>query len=57
MPSREHNELDAQLDDAKTAVEELQDQATSHTAEKLDDLRESLEEASDTLDDLARQND
>jgi hypothetical protein len=55
MPSRTHNELDAQLDDAKTAVEELQYRPETHTTEKLDELRESLEEASDTLDDLGDQ--
>ena len=55
MPSRQHNELDARLDDAKTTVEELQDKSETHAAEKLDELHESLEEASDTLDDLAGQ--
>ena len=55
MPSRTHNELDARLDDAKTTVEELQDTSEAHAAEKLDELHESLEEASDALDELEGQ--
>ena len=52
MPSRKLNELDADIDDARTTVEELQGDSAGDSAEKLDELSESLKDAADAIDEL-----
>jgi outer membrane murein-binding lipoprotein Lpp len=55
MSSRKLNELATDIDDAKTTVDELQDDADTNRDEKLDDLQKTLEHASDATDDLANE--
>jgi hypothetical protein len=52
MSPRKLDELAADVDDASTVVEELQDEPDVDTREKLDELHETLEDASDTIDEL-----
>jgi archaellum component FlaC len=51
-PSRKLNELDADIDDARTAVEELQQDTPGDSAEKLEELSDSLEDAANAIDEL-----
>jgi hypothetical protein len=55
MPSRKLDELAADIDDAFTVVEELQNEPDVQAPEKLDELHETLDEASDTIDELEDQ--
>jgi hypothetical protein len=60
MTSRKLNEVAAAIDDASTVVEELQDSVPEEppvdpdadAAEKLEELHEILEHASDTVDEI-----
>jgi hypothetical protein len=54
MSSRKLDELAADIDDASTVVEELQNDADpdADVDEKLDELHETLEDASDTIDEM-----
>ena len=54
MSSRKLEKLAADIDDASTVVEELQGDADpeANADEKLDELHEKLEDASDTIDDM-----
>jgi len=52
MSSRKLDELSADLDDASTTVEELQNDRDDDGDEKLDELHKTLEDASDTVDEL-----
>lgn len=52
MSSRKLDELSADLDDASTTVEELQNDPDDDGDEKLDELHKTLEDASDTVDEL-----
>ena len=46
------DELAADIDDASTAVEELQVDHDADADEKLDDLHKTLEHASDIIDEI-----
>ena len=52
MSTRKLEELATDVDDAAEVVEELQAEPEVDAAERLDELRKTLEEASDTLDEL-----
>lgn len=52
MPSRKLNELASDVDDATIVVEELQALPDGDAPEKLDELKRTLEDASETLDEL-----
>lgn len=52
MSSRKLDELAGDIDDASLTVEELQHAPAGDAHEKLDELHETLEAASDTIDDL-----
>jgi hypothetical protein len=52
MPSRKLDELATDIDDARTTVDELQNDRDTDSDEKLDDLQKTLEDASDTIDNL-----
>ena len=52
MTSRQFNELASNIDDASTVVEELQIDPGADTGEKLDELHDMLEYASDTIDEI-----
>ena len=56
MSSRKLGELSADLDDASTTVEELQNDPDDDADEKLDELHKTLEDASDTVDELVDKN-
>jgi hypothetical protein len=55
MSSRKLGELSADLDEASTTVEELQNDPDDDADEKLDELHKTLEDASDTVDELEDQ--
>ena len=50
MSSKKLDKLATDIDDAKTVVEELQDDADADREEKLDELAKTLEHASDEVD-------
>jgi hypothetical protein len=50
--SRKLDKLASDIDDASTVVEELQDDPGADDNEKLEELHQTLEHASDTLDEL-----
>ena len=52
MSSRKLDEIATDVDDASTIAEELQGDPGVETEEKLDELHETLEHASDTIDEL-----
>jgi hypothetical protein len=52
MADPKFDELAADIDDASTAVEELQVDHDADTDEKLDDLHKTLEHASDMIDEI-----
>jgi hypothetical protein len=52
MTSRKIQEVAADIDDAFTVVEELQAEPDVDTRDKLDELHDTLERASDTIDDV-----
>jgi D-mannonate dehydratase len=52
MSSRKLDEIATDVDDASTIAEELQGDPGVETDEKLDELHEALEHASDTIDEL-----
>ena len=52
MADPKFDELAADLDDASTAVEELQVDHDADADEKLDDLHKTLEHASDMIDEI-----
>lgn len=52
MASRKLNELATDLDDAVELVEELQEHVQPNPEEKLNDLHQKLEKASDNADDV-----
>ena len=52
MSSRKLEELASDVDDAATVVEELQAEPEGDASEKLGELEKTLENASDTLDEL-----
>jgi regulator of sirC expression with transglutaminase-like and TPR domain len=52
MSSRKLNEVASDVDDASTVVEELQAEPDEDPAEKLDELKRTLEDASEALDEL-----
>jgi hypothetical protein len=55
MSSRKLDEIATDIDDAKTTVDELQDDPDTDRDEKLDELNKTLEHASDNIDDLENQ--
>ena len=57
MSPRKLDEVATEIDDASATVEELQDDPDADTDEKLGDLHETLEKASDTLDELESEED
>jgi hypothetical protein len=54
MSSRKLDELATDIDDAKTAVDELPDASDTDRADKLEELDKTLEHAKDTIDDLEK---
>jgi outer membrane murein-binding lipoprotein Lpp len=56
MSSRKLDELASDIDDAKTTVDELQDDPDTDRDEKLDDLDKTLEHASDKIDEVEGEN-
>ena len=50
MPSKKLDKLATDIDDAKTVVEELQDDADNDRDEKLDELAKTLDHAADQVD-------
>ena len=50
MTSRTLDELASSIDDASMVVEELQDDSATDPQEKLEELHDTLEHASDTID-------
>jgi hypothetical protein len=52
MTSRKLDELASNIDDAATVVEELQVEPDADTDEKLDELHDILEHASDRIDEI-----
>jgi hypothetical protein len=52
MSSRKLNEVASDVDDASTVVEELQAEPDKDPREKLDELKRTLEDASEALDEL-----
>jgi hypothetical protein len=52
MADPRFDELAADIDDASTAVEELQIDHDADADEKLDDVRKTLERASDMIDEM-----
>jgi hypothetical protein len=56
MSSRKLDELATDIDDAKIAVNELQDDPDTDRDEKLDELDQTLEHAADEIDDLEKEN-
>jgi hypothetical protein len=57
MSSRKLAELATDVDDASLIVEELQHEPDVDAHEKLDELHKTLEDASDTIDELASKDD
>jgi len=57
MSSRKLDELASDIDDAKTTVDELQNDPDTHRDEKLDELHNTLEHASDKIDEVEGEND
>jgi hypothetical protein len=57
MSSRKLDELAGDIDDAKTTVDELQDDPDTDRDEKLDELQKTLEDASDKVDQVEGEND
>jgi hypothetical protein len=53
MTIRKIEEAAADIDDAFATVEELQEAPDVDTTEKLDELHDTLEQASDALDEVA----
>jgi|RhiMethySRZTD1v2_1073278.scaffolds.fasta_scaffold66153_5 hypothetical protein len=56
MTNRKIEEAAADIDDAVATVEELQGAPDVDTTEKLDELHDALEQASDALDEVADKN-
>ena len=56
MTIRKIEEAAADIDDAVETVEELQGAPDVDTTEKLDELHDALEQASDALDEVADKN-
>jgi hypothetical protein len=54
MTSRKIDEVATDIDDASTVVEELQEDPYVDTNDKLDELHDTLEHASDALEDVDR---
>ena len=52
MADPRFDELAADIDDASTAVEELQIDHDADAGEKLEDVRKTLERASDMIDEI-----
>lgn len=52
MTSRTLDELASSIDDASLVVEELQDDPVNDPHEKLEELHDTLEHASDTIDEI-----
>lgn len=52
MTSRKFDDLASDIDDASTVVEELQNDHDADKSEKLDELHETLEHASDMVDEI-----
>jgi hypothetical protein len=52
MTSRTFDALASNIDDASMVVEELQDDPTTDPQEKLEELHDTLEQASDTIDEI-----
>jgi hypothetical protein len=52
MTSRKIDQVATDIDDAAITVAELQSEPDTHTADKLDELHDTLEHASDTIDDV-----
>lgn len=55
MTSRKFDELATDIDDASTVVEELQVDSNDDAGEKLDELHDALEQASDTIDEIGEE--
>jgi hypothetical protein len=53
MTSDDFDELASDIDDASMVAEELQEDHDADAAEKLDELHERLEHASDMIDEIA----
>ena len=53
MTSREFDKLASDIDDASTVVEEIQDDHNADEGEKLDELHNTLEHASDMIDEIS----
>ena len=54
MNPRKIDKVATDIDDASTVVEELQVDPGADTKNKLDELHDTLEHASDTIDDIER---
>jgi hypothetical protein len=52
MTSRTLDALASNIDDASMVVEELQDDPATNPQEKLEELHDTLEQASDTIDEI-----
>lgn len=52
MSSRKLSELASDVDDAAMVLDELQADSEGESSEKFDELRATLEQASDTIDEL-----
>ena len=53
MTSRKFDELTSDIDDASTVVEELEVEPDAGAREKLHELHDTLEHASDTIEEIA----
>jgi hypothetical protein len=52
MTSRTFDALASNIDDASMVVEELQGDPATDTQQKLEELHDTLEQASDTIDEI-----
>jgi hypothetical protein len=53
MTSRKFEEVAANIDDAKTSADELQNAPDSETPEKIDELKNTLDRTSELIDEIA----